>query len=106
MKPRHLKCFAHFDDPPDGSIDVRESVYTYKENIVREHPTGPQYYPDNGLVSGTKGEVFRNQEENGDVPAHFVEVIGGLGISKACKTVSNTQGRGTTEHGFTWIGNS
>ncbi|GBM08653.1 hypothetical protein AVEN_52486-1 [Araneus ventricosus] len=65
MKPRHLKCLAHFGDPPDGSIDVRESVYMYiyKENIVREHLTGPQHYPDNGLVSGTRGEVSRNQEE-------------------------------------------
>ncbi|GBM97549.1 hypothetical protein AVEN_246228-1 [Araneus ventricosus] len=34
-----------------------------KENIVREHLTGPQHYPDNGLVSGTRGEVSRNQEE-------------------------------------------
>ncbi|GBM17376.1 hypothetical protein AVEN_13251-1 [Araneus ventricosus] len=25
--------------------------------------TGPQHYPDNGLVSGTRGEVSRNQEE-------------------------------------------
>ncbi|GBN48746.1 hypothetical protein AVEN_200607-1, partial [Araneus ventricosus] len=24
---------------------------------------GPQHYPDNGLVSGTRGEVSRNQEE-------------------------------------------
>ncbi|GBM81346.1 hypothetical protein AVEN_50806-1 [Araneus ventricosus] len=42
-----------------------EKVYTciYKEKIVREHLTGPQHYPDNGLVSGTKGEVSRNQEE-------------------------------------------
>ncbi|GBM67505.1 hypothetical protein AVEN_73651-1 [Araneus ventricosus] len=65
MKPRHLNCFAHFGDPPDGCIDVRESVYMYiyKENIVREHPTGPQHYPDNGLVSGTRGEGSRNQEE-------------------------------------------
>ncbi|GBN20551.1 hypothetical protein AVEN_66597-1 [Araneus ventricosus] len=23
---------------------------------------GPQHYPDNGLVSGTRGEVSRNQE--------------------------------------------
>ncbi|GBO26044.1 hypothetical protein AVEN_39950-1 [Araneus ventricosus] len=65
MKPRHLNCLAHFGDPPDGSIDVRESVYMYiyKEKIVREHLTGPQHYPDNGLVSGTRGEVSRNQEE-------------------------------------------
>ncbi|GBN57048.1 hypothetical protein AVEN_178966-1 [Araneus ventricosus] len=65
MKPRHLNCLAHFGDPPDGSIDVRESVYmyTYKEKIVREHLTGPQHYPDNGLVSGTRGEGSRNQEE-------------------------------------------
>ncbi|GBL79333.1 hypothetical protein AVEN_92535-1 [Araneus ventricosus] len=64
MKPRHLRRLAHFGDPPDGSIHVRESVYTcmYKENIVREHLTGPQHYPDNGLVSGTRGEVSRNQE--------------------------------------------
>ncbi|GBM40796.1 hypothetical protein AVEN_80803-1 [Araneus ventricosus] len=65
MKLRHLNCLAHFGDPPDGSIDVRESVYMYiyKENIVREHLTGPQHYPDTGLVSGTRGEVSRNQEE-------------------------------------------
>ncbi|GBL76033.1 Putative protein in type-1 retrotransposable element R1DM [Araneus ventricosus] len=65
MKSRHLKCLAHFGDPPDGNIDVRESVYLYiyKENIVREHLTGPQHYPYNGLVSGTRGEVSRNQEE-------------------------------------------
>ncbi|GBN49904.1 hypothetical protein AVEN_190067-1 [Araneus ventricosus] len=65
MKPRHLNCLAHFGDPPDGSVDVRESVYMYiyKEKIVREHLTGPQHYPDNGLVSGTRGEVSRNQEE-------------------------------------------
>ncbi|GBN68107.1 hypothetical protein AVEN_272279-1 [Araneus ventricosus] len=65
MKPRHLNCLAHFGDPPDGSIDVRESVYMYlyKEKIAREHLTGPQHYPDNGLVSGTRGEVSRNQEE-------------------------------------------
>ncbi|GBM07176.1 hypothetical protein AVEN_15422-1 [Araneus ventricosus] len=65
MKPRHLNCLAHFGDPPDGSIDVRESVYMYiyKEKIVREHLTGPQHYPDNELVSGTRGEVSRNQEE-------------------------------------------
>ncbi|GBL85519.1 hypothetical protein AVEN_34678-1 [Araneus ventricosus] len=65
MKPRHVKCLAHFGDPPEGSIDVRESVYMYiyKEKIVREHLTGPQHYPDNGLVSGTRGEVSRNQEE-------------------------------------------
>ncbi|GBN00413.1 hypothetical protein AVEN_257807-1 [Araneus ventricosus] len=65
MKERHLKCLAHFGDPPDGSIDVLESVYMYlyKEKIVREHLTGPQHYPDNGLVSGTRGEVSRNQEE-------------------------------------------
>ncbi|GBM04147.1 hypothetical protein AVEN_115522-1 [Araneus ventricosus] len=65
MNPRHLNCLAHFGDPPDGSIDVRESVYMYiyKENIVREHLTGPQHYPDNGLVSGTTGEVSPNQEE-------------------------------------------
>ncbi|GBN50220.1 hypothetical protein AVEN_152648-1, partial [Araneus ventricosus] len=62
MKPRHLKCLAHFGDPPDGSIDVRESVYIYKENIGREHLTGPQHYPDNGLVSGTRGEVSRNHD--------------------------------------------
>ncbi|GBM63370.1 hypothetical protein AVEN_185475-1 [Araneus ventricosus] len=63
MKPRHLNCLAHFGDPPDGSIDVRESVYMYiyKEKIVREHLAGPQHYPDNGLVSGTRGEVSRNQ---------------------------------------------
>ncbi|GBM96496.1 hypothetical protein AVEN_13970-1 [Araneus ventricosus] len=55
-------------DPPDGSIDVRESVYMYiyKEKIVREHLTGPQHYPDNGLVSGTRGEVSRNQEAKTD----------------------------------------
>ncbi|GBN28080.1 hypothetical protein AVEN_223626-1 [Araneus ventricosus] len=65
MKPRHLNCLAHFGDPPDGSIDVRESVYMYlyKEKIAREHLTGPQHYPDNGLVSGTRGKVSRNQEE-------------------------------------------
>ncbi|GBM83670.1 hypothetical protein AVEN_57368-1 [Araneus ventricosus] len=65
MNPRHPNCLAHFGDPPDGSIDVRESVYMYiyKEKIVREHLTGPQHYPDNGLVSGTRGEVSRNQEE-------------------------------------------
>ncbi|GBM29613.1 hypothetical protein AVEN_130091-1 [Araneus ventricosus] len=65
MKSRHLKCLAHFGDPPDGNIDVRESVYLYiyKENIVGEHLTGPQHYPGNGLVSGTRGEVSRNQEE-------------------------------------------
>ncbi|GBM22586.1 hypothetical protein AVEN_182187-1 [Araneus ventricosus] len=63
MKPCHLMCLAHFGDPPDGSIDVRESVYIYKENVVREHLTGPQHYPDNGLVSGTRGEVSRNQED-------------------------------------------
>ncbi|GBM64181.1 hypothetical protein AVEN_89031-1 [Araneus ventricosus] len=39
-----------------------EKVYIYKEKIVREHLTGPQHYPDNGLVSGTRGEVSRNQE--------------------------------------------
>ncbi|GBN85964.1 hypothetical protein AVEN_200387-1 [Araneus ventricosus] len=60
MKPRYLKCLAHFGDPPDGSIDVRESIYIY---IVREHLTGSQHYPDNGLVSGTRGEVSHNQEE-------------------------------------------
>ncbi|GBO08372.1 hypothetical protein AVEN_55128-1 [Araneus ventricosus] len=67
MKPRHLNCLAHFGDPPDGSIDVRESVYMYlyKEKIAREHLTGPQHYPDNGLVSGTRGKVSRNQEEEG-----------------------------------------
>ncbi|GBM78290.1 hypothetical protein AVEN_46992-1 [Araneus ventricosus] len=65
MKARHLKCLAHFGDPPDGSIDVRESVYMYiyKEKIVGEHFTGPQHYPDNGLVSGTRGEVSHNQEK-------------------------------------------
>ncbi|GBL76054.1 hypothetical protein AVEN_234362-1 [Araneus ventricosus] len=65
MKPRHLNCLAHFGDPAGGSNDVRESVYMYiyKEKIVREHLTGPQHYPDNGLVSGTRGEVSRNQEE-------------------------------------------
>ncbi|GBO29316.1 hypothetical protein AVEN_104406-1 [Araneus ventricosus] len=65
MKLRHLNCRAHFGDPPDGSIDVRESVYMYmyKEKIVREHLTGSQHYPDHGLVSGTRGEVSRNQEE-------------------------------------------
>ncbi|GBO12733.1 hypothetical protein AVEN_181754-1 [Araneus ventricosus] len=65
MKPRHLNCLAHFGDPPDGSINVRESVYMYlyKEKIAREHLTGPQHYPDNGLVSGTRGKVSRNQEE-------------------------------------------
>ncbi|GBL85726.1 hypothetical protein AVEN_193175-1 [Araneus ventricosus] len=74
MKPRHLNCLAHFGDPPDGSIDVRESVYMYlyKEKIAREHLTGPQHYPDNGLVSGTTGKVSRNQEEEvtvlSDVP--------------------------------------
>ncbi|GBN09223.1 hypothetical protein AVEN_268485-1 [Araneus ventricosus] len=51
MKPRHLNCLAHFGDPPDGSIDVRE------------HLTGPQHYPDNRLVSRTRAEVPRNQEE-------------------------------------------
>ncbi|GBL85263.1 hypothetical protein AVEN_222731-1 [Araneus ventricosus] len=75
MKPRHLKCLAHFGDPPDGSIDVRESVYMYiyiyKENIVREHLTGPQHYPDNGLVSGTRGEVSRNQEEERNMEIYF-----------------------------------
>ncbi|GBN83542.1 hypothetical protein AVEN_153942-1, partial [Araneus ventricosus] len=40
-----------------------EKVYIYKEKIVREHLTGPQHYPDNGLVSVTRGEVSRNQEE-------------------------------------------
>ncbi|GBM16963.1 hypothetical protein AVEN_274294-1 [Araneus ventricosus] len=67
MKLRHLNCLAHFGDPPDGSIDVRESVYMYiyKEKIVREHLTGPQHYSDNGLASGTRGEVSRNQEEDG-----------------------------------------
>ncbi|GBN36433.1 hypothetical protein AVEN_54028-1 [Araneus ventricosus] len=25
--------------------------------------TGPQHYPDNGLVSGTRGKVSRNQEQ-------------------------------------------
>ncbi|GBM31522.1 Putative protein in type-1 retrotransposable element R1DM [Araneus ventricosus] len=61
MKSRHLKCLAHFGNPPD----VRESVYLYiyKENIVRDHLTGPQHYPDNGRVTGTKVEVSRNQEE-------------------------------------------
>ncbi|GBL65904.1 hypothetical protein AVEN_160887-1 [Araneus ventricosus] len=65
MKPRHLNRLAHFGDSPDGSIDVRESVYMhiYKEKIVRKHLTGPQHYLDNGLVSGTRGEVSRNQEE-------------------------------------------
>ncbi|GBM67813.1 hypothetical protein AVEN_175028-1 [Araneus ventricosus] len=66
MKSRHLKCLAHFGDPPDRNIDVRESVYLYiyKENIVREHLTGHQHYPDNVLlVSGTRGEVSHNQEE-------------------------------------------
>ncbi|GBO44354.1 hypothetical protein AVEN_16655-1 [Araneus ventricosus] len=42
---------------------TRKCIYIYKENIVREHLTGPQHYPDNGLVSGTRGEVSRNQEE-------------------------------------------
>ncbi|GBM37517.1 hypothetical protein AVEN_4190-1 [Araneus ventricosus] len=72
MKPRHLNCLAHFGDPPDGSIDVRESVYMYlyKEKIAREHLTGPQHYPDNGLVSGTRGKVSRNQEE--EVPQNEV----------------------------------
>ncbi|GBL73100.1 hypothetical protein AVEN_128250-1 [Araneus ventricosus] len=70
MKPRHLNRLAHFGDPPDGRIDVRESVYMhiYKEKIVREHLTGPQHYPDNGLVSGTRGELSRNQEEEVEKP--------------------------------------
>ncbi|GBM03500.1 hypothetical protein AVEN_95396-1 [Araneus ventricosus] len=29
--------------------------------------TGPQHYPDNGLVSGTRGKVSRNQEEEAQV---------------------------------------
>ncbi|GBM86797.1 hypothetical protein AVEN_215225-1 [Araneus ventricosus] len=67
MKSRHLKCLAYFGDPPDGNVDVRESVYLYiyKGNIVQEHLTGPQHYLDNGLVSGSRGEVSRNQEEDG-----------------------------------------
>ncbi|GBM95496.1 hypothetical protein AVEN_101484-1 [Araneus ventricosus] len=75
MKPRHLRCLAHFGDPPDGSIDVRESVYMYiyNENIVREHLTDPQHYPDNGLVSGTRGEVSRNQEEEDLHISHLAE---------------------------------
>ncbi|GBN00832.1 hypothetical protein AVEN_2903-1 [Araneus ventricosus] len=73
MKPRHLNCLAHFGDPPDGSIDVRESVYMYiyKEKIEREHLTGPQHYHDNGFVSGTRGEVSRNQEEEVGIPNVF-----------------------------------
>ncbi|GBN37805.1 hypothetical protein AVEN_102209-1 [Araneus ventricosus] len=84
MKPRHLNCLAHFGDPPDGSIDVRESVYMYlyKEKIAREHLTGPQHYPDNGLVSGTRGKVSRNQEEE----ALFCEVA----IAKSRKVLRST----------------
>ncbi|GBN88290.1 hypothetical protein AVEN_199516-1 [Araneus ventricosus] len=41
-----------------------EKVYIYIYiYIVREHLTGPQHYPDNGLVSGTRDEVSRNQGE-------------------------------------------
>ncbi|GBM25894.1 hypothetical protein AVEN_94341-1 [Araneus ventricosus] len=69
-------ALADFGDPPDGSIDVRESVYIYKENIVREHLTDPQHYPDNGLVSGTRSEVPRNQEEVKEVAkAEFFGIL-------------------------------
>ncbi|GBN22367.1 hypothetical protein AVEN_186223-1 [Araneus ventricosus] len=79
MKARHLNCLAHFGDPPDGSIDVRESVYMYlyKEKIAREHLTGPQHYPDNGLVTGTRGKVSRNQEEEEEARTRFSDAIFG-----------------------------
>ncbi|GBN60822.1 hypothetical protein AVEN_59318-1 [Araneus ventricosus] len=37
-------------------------VWSIKSIVVND-TTGPQHYPDNGLVSGTRGKVSRNQEE-------------------------------------------
>ncbi|GBM87701.1 hypothetical protein AVEN_57219-1 [Araneus ventricosus] len=47
----------------EASMCEKVYIYIYKGNRVREHFTGPQHYRDNGLASGTRGEVSRNQEE-------------------------------------------
>ncbi|GBM92418.1 hypothetical protein AVEN_240729-1 [Araneus ventricosus] len=54
---------------------ILASICIYKEKIVREHLTGPQRYPDNGLVSGTRGEVSRNQEEEEEVIKLCLSVV-------------------------------
>ncbi|GBN25414.1 hypothetical protein AVEN_59849-1 [Araneus ventricosus] len=57
----------------ETSMYEKVCAYIYKENIVREHLTGPQHYPDNGLVSGTRGEVSHNQEEEVSISSNDKE---------------------------------
>ncbi|GBM96216.1 hypothetical protein AVEN_184309-1 [Araneus ventricosus] len=41
----------HNSPVPNLTVYQIDKTILYKENTVREHLTGPQHYPDNGLVS-------------------------------------------------------